>query len=517
MLRGTVGCGGQLTYLTQAMTDAVTQVTSAYTVSASSDHTTALRGASVWSGGSNSLGQLSDCSTTDRAYLVPMLFCPGMPSGLAQIRTDNVTPITQAQYITEGIVSNIYLKFTITDPEANESLKPWVEVIAESGAFSAQCGVAGPGVFTAAPINSPVGGVPQAASVTVVGLVDNTRYKWRACSTYKAGKLGASPWSEFGAVGDDFIIDTMTPPTASVSDGLATDIDFQATTTMMAANWPAVIDGGSGLKRYEYCISTLAACGGTVVVTWTSTDIIPSFTRTGLALTAGTLYRVAVRATDYLNHVSAVTTSDGVRPDITNPTVVTLSGPGAATAPFGLTWTAATDTQSLAGYRLYRSTTSGTLGTAIATFGTGTLAYTETTLTTNGTYWYTIKAFDSAGNQGAGSNQLSVAYTAPIYLRNLTSAPANNAQALSYVAGSANDNTTEVTDAAPATGFVQLRAGLTNSVTLAAIPAGLQTDGWLLETRRSRHLPQVTGQSMSRTHTSVQIPHSSTFDSGRPR
>jgi fibronectin type 3 domain-containing protein len=77
-----------------------------------------------------------------------------------------------------------------------------------------------------------------------------------------------------------------------------------------------------------------------------------------------------------------------------------------STSSATLTWNANTEID-LAGYKVYRATSSGAYGAAIATLqGKGT-SYIATGLQSGTTYFFVITAFDSAGNESAASNEVS--------------------------------------------------------------------------------------------------------------
>ncbi len=135
---------------------------------------------------------------------------------------------------------------------------------------------------------------------------------------------------------------------------------------------------------------------------------------TGLA--AGTAYHMQVRSVDDQGRTSAwlsygnnpETDADFTIDQVAPPAVATLS----ATTPaktVSLSWTAVTDAASgTSFYRVYRSTTGGTLGSKVSADGavtTGT--YSESPA--DGTYYYTVRPVDNAGNeQATGNNQFTV-------------------------------------------------------------------------------------------------------------
>ena len=78
----------------------------------------------------------------------------------------------------------------------------------------------------------------------------------------------------------------------------------------------------------------------------------------------------------------------------------------AATSSLRFQWdpVAASD---LAGYRIYRSTTPGTYGSAVATLTPSTTTYQMTNLTKGTTYYFVLTAFDANGNESVFSSELS--------------------------------------------------------------------------------------------------------------
>ena len=71
----------------------------------------------------------------------------------------------------------------------------------------------------------------------------------------------------------------------------------------------------------------------------------------------------------------------------------------------GLSWTGSTDSggSGLAGYRVYRSTTSASSGFVVIASPIST-SYTDTGLRSGRTYWYYVVAYDGAGNTSSPSN-----------------------------------------------------------------------------------------------------------------
>ncbi|TKB65236.1 MAG: fibronectin type III domain-containing protein [Nitrospira sp.] len=103
------------------------------------------------------------------------------------------------------------------------------------------------------------------------------------------------------------------------------------------------------------------------------------------------------------NNTGTVTISGGGISRIVNVTL-TLNAP--ATSSLTLAWNAST-ASDLAGYKIYRSTISGTYGSPLATLQGNVTSYTATGLTVNTTYFFVITAYDLAGNESAFSNEVS--------------------------------------------------------------------------------------------------------------
>jgi hypothetical protein len=109
-------------------------------------------------------------------------------------------------------------------------------------------------------------------------------------------------------------VEDTTPPGAPavVRDGTTgPDIDSTSLATQLSANWDMATDPESSIWDYKYAIATTA--GGTDVVGWTSTSngTVTSVTRTGLSLSAGTVYYFTVKAVNGAGLESNATNSDG--------------------------------------------------------------------------------------------------------------------------------------------------------------------------------------------------------------
>ena len=142
---------------------------------------------------------------------------------------------------------------------------------------------------------------------------------------------------------------------------------------------------------------------------------------------------------------ASATTLDGTAP--------TAPGSLAATAISGseidLSWTAASDNVSVAGYRIFRD------GAQVGTAGAGATTYNDTGLAPFVQYTYTVRAVDGAGNVSVDSNQASAKTfdtTAPTAPTGLTATSPSPTQV--------NLSWTAATDNVGVTGYQIFRSGI---------------------------------------------------------
>jgi len=86
-----------------------------------------------------------------------------------------------------------------------------------------------------------------------------------------------------------------------------------------------------------------------------------------------------------------------------SPAAVTLLGNGVVQHSVTLSWIASTST--VAGYNVYRSTTSGSGYVKVNSSLVIGLTYTDSNVVSGTTYFYVATAADSSGNESAFSNQ----------------------------------------------------------------------------------------------------------------
>jgi len=79
----------------------------------------------------------------------------------------------------------------------------------------------------------------------------------------------------------------------------------------------------------------------------------------------------------------------------------------AATASVTFQWDSVADSD-LAGYRVYQSTSSGSLGSLVKNnIPPSTTTYQATNLASGITYYFIVTAIDASGNESSASNQIS--------------------------------------------------------------------------------------------------------------
>ncbi len=98
--------------------------------------------------------------------------------------------------------------------------------------------------------------------------------------------------------------------------------------------------------------------------------------------------------------VTVTITAAGDQQPPTAPALI--SAIAASSAVVNLTWKASTDNVGVAGYQVLRN------GAVLASVSGATLTYSDTTVSANSTYSYSVKAYDAAGNYSIASNTIQV-------------------------------------------------------------------------------------------------------------
>jgi len=190
--------------------------------------------------------------------------------------------------------------------------------------------------------------------------------------------------------GNNTNTDTTAPTVPSNVQATATSL------SSMALSWDAATDavGVAGYKIYR---------GGTYlksVATTTSSDY---------SLTASTQYCYTISAYDAANNESGQSAQScattGSASDTTAPTVPTgLTAATASDSRINLFWTASTDNVAVSGYKIYRGG-----GTFSYIKSVATTTASDTGLTADTYYCYSVSAYDASGNESAMTAQTSQA------------------------------------------------------------------------------------------------------------
>jgi chitodextrinase len=217
---------------------------------------------------------------------------------------------------------------------------------------------------------------------------------------------GTSSWSVSGALLNLQIGSNLVTVTASDSFGnTATDtltitFDNQAPVITISSPTSTVtyyasssLVNLSGTSTDNVAVTAISLSGGSGTTTGTS-----SWSITGITL-AGATTTLTVAARDSLNNTATDTITvylDTSVPVI--PTSTPASASAASASQINLTWPAATDTgnSGLAGYKIYRSSTSSA---PVATIASTSTSWSDTGLSASTGYTYYIFAYDNAGNQ----------------------------------------------------------------------------------------------------------------------
>lgn len=218
---------------------------------------------------------------------------PNAPTALQQLGSAGAIPA--ATWTRAGTATSVRLRFDISDPDLNQGLRPWVEVVPVETGFSATCGssVAGQ-TFSAGVIETGTAESTHTATVYVSGLTSGTRYAWRACAVDGDGT--PSPWTAMGSAPFDFAVDDVAPPTAvatSPADGAAL-----ASTPALVATYADTAPGSPGGLSFELCSDS--SCTSVLESGSSATNLAAtgeSGTWTPAALPAGT-YHWRVAAVD---------------------------------------------------------------------------------------------------------------------------------------------------------------------------------------------------------------------------
>ena len=154
-------------------------------------------------------------------------------------------------------------------------------------------------------------GTANAVVITDFVLTHETTYFANVRAYDMAGNMSSVESS------DGNTADLSGPTSGWVNDGLGDDESFTPSTTTLEANWSSFADTTSGIQYYEYAVGTTAG-ESDVSDGWVAVALDTSVSAT-FTLNEAITYYVSVRATDNVNNVSTVVTSDGITTDFTGP------------------------------------------------------------------------------------------------------------------------------------------------------------------------------------------------------
>ncbi|OGS27436.1 MAG: hypothetical protein A2297_04420 [Elusimicrobia bacterium RIFOXYB2_FULL_48_7] len=225
-------------------------------------------------------------------------------------------------------------------------------------------------------------------------------------------------WSAVSNGATNYASLDLTPPAApaNVRDGIGTDTNVTYSTYTLSANWDVVVDTDSGIGKYWYAISSTAA-GGTEFVAWTDNSLSTSVTRV-INLTTNVTYYFSVKSQSVDGSSSSAKNSDGafLLPDLTPPTLPDAVRDGNVNIDLSTTtsltqlsanWDVAADTESGIARYLYAvsaATAGATEFVGWTNAGNVLTVTVSTPLAFGATYYFTVKAENSAGGQSTASN-----------------------------------------------------------------------------------------------------------------
>jgi len=225
-------------------------------------------------------------------------------------------------------------------------------------------------------------------SYSNTGLTASTSYSYMVRAADAAGNL--SDYSAKATAVTSPAPDT-TAPTAPTGLGAAASSSSQINLSWSAASDNVGVTG----YRIERCQG--AGCSNFAEI---ATSSGTSYSNTGL--TASTSYSYRVRAGDAAGNLSGysanATAATSAAPDTTAPTAPTgLGATASSSSQINLSWSAASDSVGVTGYRVERCQGAGCGNFAQIATVSGT-SYSNTGLAASTSYSYRVRAGDAAGN-----------------------------------------------------------------------------------------------------------------------
>ncbi|MFW7413411.1 PQQ-dependent sugar dehydrogenase [Demequina sp. SO4-18] len=227
--------------------------------------------------------------------------------------------------------------------------------------------------------------------------------------------LGAAEHDEVSSYLDQkYFSGAVEPVAPSVPQGL----DAAAGDGAVTLSWTASTDANGDLAGYRIYRSETAGTIDPATDTPIATVATPGYVDD--TVTNGTEYFYVVTAVDDADNESAGSPEVWAMPEVVEDVAPSVPQDLEATAgdsTVELSWTASTDINgNLAGYRIYRSETAGTIDPAtdapIATVAEP--GYIDDTVTNDVEYFYVVTAIDDADNQSAPSAEAAATPAPPL-------------------------------------------------------------------------------------------------------
>ena len=220
-------------------------------------------------------------------------------------------------------------------------------------------------------------GNTTSTSYSDTGLSPSTLYSYTVEAYDAAGNISQASTASTATTQAD-----ATPPTVPTSVTATA-----ASSSSITISWSASTDniGVAGYKILR--AGSQVGSVTTPTVTYTDTGLSPS-----------TLYSYTVEAYDAAGNISQASTASTAttQADTTPPSVPTnVTATASSATAITITWTASTDNVGVAGYKIFRA--GSQIGTSVST------TYSDTGLTPNTLYSYTVLAYDAPGNQSSQS------------------------------------------------------------------------------------------------------------------
>ena len=219
-----------------------------------------------------------------------------------------------------------------------------------------------------------------------------------------------------------FIYDMSGPSTGQATDGSeSVDQDWTNNINAISASWSGFIDSTVGIAEFEVGIGS--SSGESDVLDWISVGLDTHYTNQELTLQHGQTYHFSVRARDYLNNVSSPGISDGLTVDTAPPVIHdvfegSLDDPDFQSEDSSLTlsWDAVDDLSGIISFSYTVGTNPGDADVVpwVHNWSDTTTNITGLSLENGTTYWGSVAAFDSAGNNSVFTgNGITIDRTPP--------------------------------------------------------------------------------------------------------